>query len=603
MGTLHIRDILTSFSPSLDLFSISLGDGRIKIWDTVKGQLQNEFADVSSTDTDSIFGREEGGHLSIDYTCMKWLSLGKKRKRKFGSSSLLVLGTGSGDVLALDVSAGQLKWRVNNCHPGGATAVSFPQHGSHIYTAGADGMVCQMDTISGNLLNKLEATSRAISSLAVSPDGNRIATAAGQLKIFNWSNQKKLQKFSGHPGAVRCMVFSEDGRYVLSSASGERYIAVWKIDGSKNKTASLSLAMEHPAVFLDSRSINSDGADGAGLSVLAISEMGVCYFWYGKTIDDLHNAKPTKICIPCDDGVSRKYKGTTPNVFAAKLQSVSEPACGHLFLAYGLLIKPTFDKVQVHSGADMKLTVSLDGILLPASQSNKLKKASNMNNQVTALDWSNAVGALPPVAKIYDQHEGKNAVMLSETKAKDKVGLDKAALCMEDRLRSLGILGSSDKALNQTMESKMLKGINLDGTAPNKKVKSTISSMEPKDAISLLKSLVDVWLSRSHNSKHVLPWISCILVYHGEYVKTQDPKLLDSVHKIANLKESAMNSLLQLSGRLQLVSAQMNKASDNKSIVLPHAMEEDQSDDNDEEEAVYGVDDEDDSQTSSDSDE
>ena len=40
-----------------------------------------------------------------------------QKKRKLGSS-LLVLGTGSGDVLALDISAGQLKWKVNDCHPG-----------------------------------------------------------------------------------------------------------------------------------------------------------------------------------------------------------------------------------------------------------------------------------------------------------------------------------------------------------------------------------------------------------------------------------------------------------------------------------------------------
>lgn len=39
----------------------------------------------------------------------------KKRKLR---SSLLILGTGGGDVLGLDVSAGQLKWRVSDCHPG-----------------------------------------------------------------------------------------------------------------------------------------------------------------------------------------------------------------------------------------------------------------------------------------------------------------------------------------------------------------------------------------------------------------------------------------------------------------------------------------------------
>lgn len=31
MGSSHIRDVLTSFSPNLDLFAISPGDGRIKV--------------------------------------------------------------------------------------------------------------------------------------------------------------------------------------------------------------------------------------------------------------------------------------------------------------------------------------------------------------------------------------------------------------------------------------------------------------------------------------------------------------------------------------------------------------------------------------------
>lgn len=31
MGSSNIRDILTSFSPSLDFFAISTGDGRIKV--------------------------------------------------------------------------------------------------------------------------------------------------------------------------------------------------------------------------------------------------------------------------------------------------------------------------------------------------------------------------------------------------------------------------------------------------------------------------------------------------------------------------------------------------------------------------------------------
>lgn len=31
------------------------------------------------------------------------------------------------------------------------------------------------------------------------PDGKILATAAAQMKIFNLSDHKKIQKFSGHP--------------------------------------------------------------------------------------------------------------------------------------------------------------------------------------------------------------------------------------------------------------------------------------------------------------------------------------------------------------------------------------------------------------------
>lgn len=49
----------------------------------------------------------------IDFT----FTIYDQKKRKL-RNSLLILGTGGGDVLALDVSAGQLKWRVSDCHPG-----------------------------------------------------------------------------------------------------------------------------------------------------------------------------------------------------------------------------------------------------------------------------------------------------------------------------------------------------------------------------------------------------------------------------------------------------------------------------------------------------
>ncbi|KAG4996919.1 hypothetical protein JHK84_027949 [Glycine max] len=223
MASTDVRGILTAFNPSLDFFAITTGDGRVKIWDTLKGQVHTEFADITSTHSTATTLHHKSsinGHLALDYTCIKWFSFEEKRKRKH-ISSLLVLGTGGGDVLALDVASAQLTWRLTDCHPGGVRVIASSANVSSIYTAGVDGMVCVIDFMTGNLLEKFKASTKPVSCMSVSPgiittvlitdlaiasllksDGNTLATAAAQLKIFNCSNHKKIQKFSGHPGSL-----------------------------------------------------------------------------------------------------------------------------------------------------------------------------------------------------------------------------------------------------------------------------------------------------------------------------------------------------------------------------------------------------------------
>lgn len=591
MTSANIRDLLTSFSPALDFFAICSGDGRIKIWDTVKSQVQTEFADIVTTDSDSLIGGTKGGHHSVDYTCMKWLSLNKKKKRKIGNS-LLILGTGSGDVLAVDVSAGQLKWRVSDCHPGGVTSVSFPAHGSCIYTAGTDGMICELDSLTGNLLRKFKASTKAISSMSVSPDGKTLATAAAQLKVFDCSDHRKIQKFSGHPAAVRCMIFSEDGKYILSSAVAERYVAAWRIDGSKKKLASFVLAMDHPAVFLDSRCIATGDNDDEGLCILAISEIGVCYFWSGQNIDELRDCKPTKVSISTSDRLF-KNKGVVPSVFAAKLQAVAKPSCGHLFAAYGSLIKPSFEKILVQPGEDIKLNSSPDGILLPLSQIKKGKKGSTALAQITALDRANAEDALLPMSMILDVVDGQSVA--KSAKSNDVVEFNDVTHCMEERLISLGILNSdSDLSSNSQFDNMLLKGINLEANMSQKKMRETISSMVPRDAYKLLKALLAMWQTRSSTGKLVLPWIRGLLIYHSDYIVSEEPntKLLESLYKLARSKGAAINSLLQLAGRLQLVTAQIDKAANNKSQSFQPLHQTDESEDEEVEDFLYGEEDE-----------
>ncbi|KAM7258938.1 hypothetical protein ACFE04_014679 [Oxalis oulophora] len=594
----------------------------MRIWDTVKGQVQTEYADIASNhDDDSNLlsaAKSRKGHLAVDYTCIKWLSLDKKKKRKLGSS-LLVLGTGGGDVLALDISAGQLKWRAADSHPGGVSAISFSSDSTRVYSAGADGMVCEIDPHTGNLLGKFKASTKAISFMSVSPDGKTLATAAGQLKTFSCSNHKKMQKFCGHPGGVRYMVFSEDGKYILSSAVGERYVAIWSISGGKKQSASCVLAMEHPAIFIDSKCIDND----AGLYVLAISETGDCYIWSGKDIEELRYAKPTKVSSSSEDVASKT------SVFAAKLQAVGKQASVHAFVAHGLLIKPLFQKITIHSGTDIMLSSSRDGVLLPMSQSlGKSKKGSETKNRVTALDRANAEDALHPVPKIFDLHDKKNRLQnfnadpdemmadvdgrkkhaKSVNKKDDVVEMeDVSETFMEDKLRSLGILGYEDditfkSELNYTKSM----GIDLETTLPPKKIRAAVLAMEPSDAFKLLGSLVAIWQSRSCHGESVLPWVHSILIHHGHCAMSQEPaaNILNSLFKICKSRGVAIQQLLQLSGRLNLVTAQIDKA---VKIGKPVAVDDDTdvSDDDEEEDVddLFYKEDEDESQISSDDEE
>lgn len=50
----------------------------LQIWETVKRQLQTEFADIVSSDAANIFSEPKSGHISLDYTCLKWMQLERK---------------------------------------------------------------------------------------------------------------------------------------------------------------------------------------------------------------------------------------------------------------------------------------------------------------------------------------------------------------------------------------------------------------------------------------------------------------------------------------------------------------------------------------------
>lgn len=609
MAPSSIKNLLTAFSPSGDYLAISAGDGRVKTWDTVSGCIRGDFADITTSFTgrDSAAG-EVDGHLAVDYSCMTWNPAqrkGKKKPGKHGVSSLLGLGTGSGDVLLLDTALGQLKWRIKDCHSGEVKSLAFAKSGSIIYSAGADGMVCELDVNSGQLLEKFRASKRAVSCIAVSGDGSYLVAASAELRFFDLSSKKRLCKFTGHPDAVNALAYSDDDQHFISSSCGDRHVAVWQSDAStQGCSAACVLSMEHPAVLL-----HCTGGFFESLRVLAVSEAGVAYAWHASSMEELSKVQPVKISVAHAKGeaspASKSGKRSGSVVLAARFIGKSERGAGSVLVAYGTIVKPLFDRISLEGqGNHILLQTSQNGALLPALQNNVTVGKKGFQEAVTILGSDNAVDAIETRAHLefdeatptkpsskkkrrasMDLIEGSQATDMDREKSSDvdegKVGgVDENEETMEDKLKALGILedgGTEDiddrdaKAPPKADSLQILvtQALRADDNAlleqclcvnDEKVIANTIQRLQALDAAKFLQLLVLRIDGRTRRVLSLVPWINAVLLHHASYLMSNPSMqpILSALYQVIDARLSVFRPLLSLSGRVDLIMAQIS---------------------------------------------
>jgi WD40 repeat protein len=167
-------------------------------------------------------------------------------------------------------------------------AVAFHPAGTRIATADWAGTLTVWDAASGRELFAASAHDCPITEVVFSPDGRRIATAAGEdgrgeAALWDAETGACQSRLHGHVDWVLAVAFSPDGRR-LATASGDRTIRVWDpaggrvlltLRGHKDRVSSIAYSP-------DGRRIASAGQDRVvklwdgrtGREILSLSEAG-----------------------------------------------------------------------------------------------------------------------------------------------------------------------------------------------------------------------------------------------------------------------------------------------------------------------------------------
>ncbi|RWR72393.1 WD repeat-containing protein 43 isoform X1 [Cinnamomum micranthum f. kanehirae] len=576
MGRTNIKSLLTSFTSEGDFLAIVASDGNVKIWNTSSGDLLAEWKDPD-------------GDSAGTYSCVACSFIGKKRRK--GGMFILALGTIAGDVFALNVLNGEKMWTSEECHPGGATSLSFANKGQALHTAGIDGMVCELDSKTGVIIGKFKASRKPIASLVLSTDERFLAVGSDKIRVFSMENKKETGKFSADSVPVQYISSSDGGRAVVSSGPGEKQLHLWECN-QERRTGTLM-------------------------------EGGVAYVWDLMTISQA-DVTPSRIVVKSVEAEIDQQKSAKKNripIIAARLHDLNKDSQISVIVAYGSPSVPQFNLLEITDpGEEVVITAKNEtsgpGAVVGPQENGNSRAEVNVdmghhNPKLEAMDATseNKRAKKKRVPSDPDLASAGNHVASGHIEVTDGINVDydMNEPTMGEKLANLNILDEPTKNNQQKQDLSsdvkppsadsvyvMLKqALHADDrallldclyTQDEKVIANSTSLLNPSDVIKLLNFLLSMVQSRGGMLVCAIPWLRSLLLQHASGIMSQESSLraLNSLYQVIESRVSTFGSAMQLSSHLDYLFTGITDDVADEANVLPPIIFEDK-DDSDEE--------------------